>query len=330
MRHRGIARDLAQRLEHDVFHHGHRHGIEAHGRGELRADDAAFPEAAFDSAREAVVVRHVGAHHRYRGVVHHATHEGRASVHGAQRLVARAAEVHDEPVALLDGRDVDADRLGGVGDVVYERLNLHRAVRPGLDDLPGAHFGAVADAFECIQHGFLAVRFHRVIEAPDADAPERACLRLQVAQHELRRACVGTQELDDFLVQDTLAHELHRQYRQPLAEQIACYRVPGAGRLSPDVHLVAHTGAERDDLLAGEDGHDNDHVARMGATGVVRVVREEAVALAHVLNVVELEHAPHAIRVRAEVRRQGRMLADDVALAVGDACGEVVGLADYG
>ena len=79
-----------------------------------------------------------------------------------------------------------------------------------------------------------------------------------------------------------------------------------------------------------EDGENDDHIVGVRASGVVGMVDEEAVAVFHLIVGVELEDAFDAFGVGAEVWREGGVLTDDVAVAVGDAGGEVVGLSDDG
>ena len=225
---------------------------------------------------------------------------------------------------------MDANRLCRVGDVVDECFCLDGLVRPTRDDLASACLRAVTEALERFQHGLFTERLHHVAQPPDADAPERARLRLEVAEHQLRCTGVGAQELDNLPVQRSPVHELHRQHGEPLAEQVARQSVARPWRLAANVHLVPHARAERDDLPVRKDGHHHHHVVRVGTAGVVRVIRQEAVALVHIGDVVELQNASHAVGVRAEVRRQRRELPDHIALVVGYTRGEVVRLADDG
>ena len=330
MRDGRASRGLAHRLEHHVLYRSHRRGVEPHRTGESRVHDAAFAETALDRLRESAVVGDAWVHHRDGGEVGHAPDERRSHVDRPCALVAGAREVEREPVALFDGCDVQADRLRGVDDVVDPRLRLGYAVGPLGEVAADAPLDALHDVAECGSERLAAVLVRERLQPCRSDAPQRARLCSKVPDDEFRCAAVRPQELRDLLVHRAAALEEHGHDLQAVAKHVPRDGVARTGRLSADVRLVPHAGAERDDLALVEHRQHDDHVVRVRAAGVVRVVGQVTVAVLHLFEGVEIENALHAVRVRAEVSGQGRVLTNDRAGYVGDACGEVVRFADDG
>ncbi len=260
----------------------------------------------------------------------HAVDERRADIDGAGALVVGAGEVGGEPVAGFFDADVDPDGLGFVDDVVHEALGLGGAVGPLGDGGANAGLGASGDVAEGVGHDRGAELGGEFLEAPRAYGVHCAGLRVEVADDEFGRAAIGSDELQYLF--DGLAEGVKADGRdgEPFAEDVAGGGVAAAGRLPADVALVPHRGAEGDDSPIGGDGRDDGHIVRVGAAGGVGIGDEEAVAVLHFVDGIMAEDALDAIGIGAAVLEEGGVLADGGAVAVGYACGEVVGLADNG
>ena len=326
---RGLPGGLRDGGHDDALRDGHRLGVEADRAGELRRDDAAGAEAAFDRVREAVVDGQVGVGHADDAVVDEAADERLADVDRGGGLVAGGGEVDDEPVALLDGGGVETDGLAGVRGVVHPGLGLADAVLPVGDVLAGLLLRPLAEVLEHLEEGVLPVGAERVFHALLADGEADAGLGGEVADHHLRHAAVGPHERRGVLHEFVVAHVAHRHDLQALAEDVAGGGVAAARRHPADVGRVPHAGGEPDDLVLVEDGGHDDHVVGVGASAVVGVVREEGVALGHVVEAVELQQPFDRLRVGGHVSRVER-LTDEPPLPVEHAAAEVVRLADDG
>ena len=141
---------------------------------------------------------------------------------------------------------------------------------------------ALARLVELLQQSGRAIGVDEVVQARLADGVADAGLGSEVADHHLRHAAVGPDECRGVLLQPVVAHEAHGRYQQTLAEEVARGGVARARGDSADVGRVADAGGERDERAVPEDGGHHDHVVGVGAAAVVRVTREESVALAHV------------------------------------------------
>ena len=189
--------------------------------------------------------------------------------------------------------------------------------------------GALARLVELLQQSGRAVGVDKVVQARLADDVADARLGSEVADHHLRHAAVGPDERRGVLLQPVVAHEAHGRYQQALAKEVARGGVAGACGDASDVRRVADACGERDERAVPEDGGHHDHVVGVGATAVVRVTREEGVALAHVCGRVEVEESVDGSGEAAHVSGVGAA-RDEASGGVHEPAAEVVGLADDG
>ena len=219
-------------------------------------------------------------------------------------------------------------RFAGAG-VVDRGLDLADAVRPRVELLAHAVGSALARLVELLQQSGRAVGVDEVVQARLADGVANAGLGGEVADHHLRHAAVGPDERRGVPLQPVAAHEAHGRYQQTLAEEVARGGVARARGDSADVGRVADTGGECDEGAVPEDGGHHDHVVGVGAAAVVRVTREESVALTHVGRSVEVEQSVDGRGQPAHVARMGAA-RDEASGRVHEPAAEVVGLADDG
>ena len=312
--------------EHDLGQVVAHHRAAPGRRGRLAVEQRPFgrlhrhrPEAAF-------VVRHrrvqrqldrvhaVGARHVERGV------------HRRRHLSRRARVVDHDRVALHYHRHLDAD-AGHVADGRQRHVVLVGAVGHLGDLRAQALLGAGADLLGERQQRLRVelVVLQHADEAATADVVGDD-LRAQVAEHLVRRAHVGADDLADRLVELARPVELHHRQAQAFLEHVLGL---GGGHAAADVEVVDDADRERHELLLVEDR--GGHAQVVGMPGALPgVVGEQRVAVPEVLQREVLEEVAHHIRHHADEGRGGLgRVREEVALDVKEAAGEVVEVAHH-
>ena len=232
-------------------------------------------------------------------------------------------------VALLFHHDMDAHRLVQIDAVVVdEALGLEAAVDPFGDGASHLHFGKLEQPLEAGERIRLAELGDQLAHALLAE-PARADLAADVAEHELRRAAVGGDDLLDLDAALAAAVIAHGGKMQAFVEGLARLARARAGHGAADIALVRDRAAEADQLALDEDRRDHRHVGRVRTAALVGVIDQIGVAVFDVA-AIGLDHRAAAGGERAHVQRQHDMLRDHVAARVHDGAGGILGFAHDG
>src|SRR5690349_14739312 len=149
-----------------------------------------------------------------------------------------------DEVGFLLHDDMDTHRLLQLDAIVVdETLGLEAAVFPFCEGLPQLRLRYLEQTIEAGEHFRLAIFRGQLIEAPFAEAVG-AELPTDVAEHELRRAAVGTDDAIDVADRPEGALIPHGGEMQTFVEGLA--RLPGAAsrHRTADVALVRDRAAE--------------------------------------------------------------------------------------
>ena len=102
--------------------------------------------------------------------------------------------------------------------------------------------------------------------------------------NDLGHAAVVAQDRLDLAVDAVPGPVAHRRDQHAVVEDLARGGTGRAGNEAADVGLVRDARAERDDLAAIEDRRDHHDVGHVRVAGLVGIVGDEAVAIAHLGN----------------------------------------------
>src|SRR5262249_61387823 len=113
---------------------------------------------------------------------------------------------------------------------VDEALAFRLAVRPRGDLAAHARLGQREQRLVRIEHGVAAVALHQFLKAPLAQAVG-ARLAAQIADHELRRAAGGAEELFDVAARFAAPDVVDRGVIQDLLKELARLAPPATPHL---------------------------------------------------------------------------------------------------
>src|SRR5262245_12983571 len=184
-----------------------------------------------------------------------------------------------DAVGFLLYDDMNADRLFQLDAIVVdETFSLEATILPLRKGLPQPRLGNFEQAIEAGEHFRLAVFCRESVQAPLPE-PVGAKLPADVAEHELGRAAVGTDDAID--VSDRLEAALiaHGGEMQAFVEGLARLAGAASRHRAADIALVRNRAAETEQCALAEHRTDHAHVGCVRAAALVRVIDQEGVAL---------------------------------------------------
>ena len=275
---------------------GRRHAVQ-HRAGRRR--DVDRPE-------EAGVRRDLGPDERLDRVVHGREESGPHEVQSGAHL-RRALEMQEDLVASdLDAGPEDLLLRHFVGfEPVLELVDPRGDRR---DAGAGQSLGVVQQRVARREHELRAVFRAQRAEALDALAV-RGHLRTEVVESLARHLAVQQDQLEHVLLDPSLAIEPHRRNPEPFLVDM---RVPAVD----EVRMVRDVRGPRRDRPVDEDRLHHHDVGKVCPAARVRVVADEDVALAHLLERMARRHVLHHAHQRAEMHRDVHRLAERAAARV--------------
>ena len=270
-----LGRGLGERAEHGVDDAQDRLGIAADRLRRRDAEQRRIGNDELDRREAAGIGRHVDEQMLERDVA--AGDRGRAR--DVERPLARRRGAREvEPHAVAADRQVerDAQRLVGDAVIVEEIVVRIGAVRQRGD--VGAHqrLGARRERLERGGDRVVAVFVEQRVHALLAEV-ERVELAVEVAPVRLRHARIGGEDVDDVLLHDAAADQLHRRHAKAFLEALGRLGVEVARHVAADVEPVADRGEPGEHLAAAHDRAHQAEVVEMRAA-VVGVVEQIGVA----------------------------------------------------
>ena len=266
----------------------------AHGLARIRIEDATLRDHELDLFEEAFVLRDLGIHHR-RDLPDRVP-AGVAV--GGPRLElgpgVGTGEVDGQRVAVDRHRDVQV--YVGVSEriMVDVGVTFVHTVGP-LHDLFAEAAGRVVDhRIDAGLHGLRVEALDDVAEAADAEL-RRTDLGVQVTD-VAGDAVVGCERVEDVATFDTAVDDLHDRPPHTFAPNVGRGDVVAAGHAATGVAVVALDARDQHHAASavgcvGEHGREHVVVGEVTAA-VVRVVGDEHVAFAELVDAEELECEP--------------------------------------
>ena len=108
--------------------------------------------------------------------------------------------------------------------------------------------------------------------------PERIELAVEIAPIRLRHARIGGEDVDDVLLQDAVAHKLHRRNSKSFLKALGCLGVEIAWHIAADIEPMSDRGEPGEHLAAAHDRAHQADIVEMRAA-VIGIVEEIGVAL---------------------------------------------------
>ena len=167
-------------------------------------------------------------------------------------------------------------------------------------------------------------------QLPDAclGLAARRHLRPQIAAHEIRQARVGRDDVEYRSDRPASLEQLHGRKAQAFLKNLGDVDGHRARRLAADIVPVGDRGRPGDALTVREDRQRDDHVVEMSDAAIIGIVGDEAVAVADIVQAVQVDDALHRLVEHPDEGRDAGARADQLAVRIGDAGADIQHLVD--
>ncbi len=164
-------------------------------------------------------------------------------------------------------------------------------------------------------------------DQPPFAEPVGAELAANVAEHQFGGTAVGGDDARDVVVGHVARFISHGRKVQALVEDFPRLAGAASRHRSANVALVGNAAAKAEQRAIDEHGRNDGDVGRVRAAAVIGVIDQKGVAFRDGVAKC-FEHRAAAGRKCSDMQRQHDMLGDDIAVAVHQGAGGILGFAD--